>query len=138
LNLGGLQKRGNVITSYTPAQKGPVERLFRSLKEECVWLHDFGSFTEARTTITKWIEWYYAELRHQSLAYRNRVSCVRNHPNRGLNSGVALHFAVVSGERMPALGVDQFGPRLPAAAASCGSLSSGGTGQTALIEFIQA
>jgi len=30
-------------TPYTPEQNGLVERFFRSLKEECVWLHNFGS-----------------------------------------------------------------------------------------------
>jgi putative transposase len=48
-----------------------VERFFCSLKEECVWLHNFGSFTEARAAITKWIHWYKAERPHQSLGYRS-------------------------------------------------------------------
>jgi transposase InsO family protein len=29
------------ITPYTPEQNGIVERFFRSLKEECVWQHNF-------------------------------------------------------------------------------------------------
>ena len=40
--------RQEFITPYTPEQNGLVERFFRSLKEECVWLHNFGNFTEAR------------------------------------------------------------------------------------------
>ena len=63
--------RQEFITPYTPEQNGLVERFFRSLKEECVWLHNFGSFTEARTAITKWIEWYNAGRPHQSLGYRS-------------------------------------------------------------------
>jgi transposase InsO family protein len=39
----------------TPEQNGLVERFFRSLKKECVSLHNFGSFAEARAAITKWI-----------------------------------------------------------------------------------
>src|SRR5215831_5268502 len=31
-----------IITPYTPGQNGIVERFFRSLKEECVWQHNFG------------------------------------------------------------------------------------------------
>jgi len=58
------------ITPYTPEQNGLVERFFRSLKEECVWLYNFGSFIEARTAITKWIEWYNPGRPHQSLGYR--------------------------------------------------------------------
>ena len=63
--------RQEFITPYTPEQNGLVERFFRSLKEECVWLHNFGSFTEARTAIAKWIEWYNAARPHQSLGYRS-------------------------------------------------------------------
>jgi putative transposase len=59
------------ITPYTPEQNGLVERFFRSLKEECVWLHNFDSFTEARTAINKGIQCYNAGRPHQSLGYRS-------------------------------------------------------------------
>ena len=57
------------ITPYTPEQNGIIERFFRSLKEECVWQHNFTSFEEARCTITQWIEWYNTGRPHQSLGY---------------------------------------------------------------------
>ena len=57
------------ITPYTPEQNGIIERFFRSLKEECVWQHNFTSFEEARRTITQWIEWYNTGRPHQSLGY---------------------------------------------------------------------
>jgi putative transposase len=57
------------ITPYTPEQNGMIERFFRSLKEECVWQHNFRSFKEARRTIGKWIRWYNEERPHQSLGY---------------------------------------------------------------------
>ena len=63
--------RQEFITPYTPEQNGSVERFFRSLKEECVWQHNFSKFTEARTAITKWIHWYNAERPHQALGYRS-------------------------------------------------------------------
>ena len=63
--------RQEFITPYTPEQNGLVERFFRSLKEECVWQHNFASFAEARTAITQWIEWYNAERPHQALGYRS-------------------------------------------------------------------
>lgn len=34
------------ITPYTPEQNGMIERFFRSLKEECVWQHNFASFAD--------------------------------------------------------------------------------------------
>jgi putative transposase len=63
--------RQEFITPYTPEQNGLIERFFRSLKEECVWQHNFGSFAEARAAITQWIEWYNAERPHQALGYRS-------------------------------------------------------------------
>ena len=61
--------RQEFITPYTPEQNGLIERFFRSLKEECVWQHLFGSFHHARRTIARWIHWYNAERPHQALGY---------------------------------------------------------------------
>jgi putative transposase len=57
------------ITPYTPEQNGMIERWFRSLKEECVWQHQFRSFADAWTAIGQWIAWYNAERPHQALGY---------------------------------------------------------------------
>ncbi len=51
------------ITPYTSRSKMVS---FRSLKEECVWLHNFGSFSEARAAI-----WYNTGRPHQALGYRS-------------------------------------------------------------------
>jgi putative transposase len=59
------------ITPYTPEQNGVVERWFRSLKEECVWVNRFATFAEARRAIAVWIAWYNAERPHQALGYRS-------------------------------------------------------------------
>ncbi len=59
------------ITPYTPEQNGVIERWFRSLKEECVWQHQFRSFADARTAIGQWIAWYNVERPHQALGYRS-------------------------------------------------------------------
>jgi transposase InsO family protein len=48
--------------------------------EEGVWLHNFGSFTEARTAIAKWIEWYNVGRPHQSLGYRSPRQFRALHP----------------------------------------------------------
>lgn len=57
------------ITPYTPQQNGMIERVFRSLKEECVWLENFEDFHQARRRIRAWITWYNEERPHQSLGY---------------------------------------------------------------------
>jgi putative transposase len=57
------------ITPYTPEQNGLIERFFRSLKEECVWQHNFGGFAEANAKIREWIGWYNERRPHQALGY---------------------------------------------------------------------
>lgn len=46
-----------------------VERFFRSVKEECVWQHQFRSFVDARRAIRRWIEWYNEGGPHEALGY---------------------------------------------------------------------
>jgi putative transposase len=47
-----------------------IERLWRSLKYEEVYLKDYESVTEARAGIEKYLRFYNQERLHQSLAYR--------------------------------------------------------------------
>jgi len=61
------------ITPYTPEQNGLIERFFRSLKEECVWQHNFVDFGEARKAIREWIAWYNQRRPHQALDYKSPV-----------------------------------------------------------------
>jgi len=44
------------ITPYTPEQNGLVERFIRTLKEECIWQHRFGSLAQAREMISSYIK----------------------------------------------------------------------------------
>jgi putative transposase len=57
------------VTPYTPEQNGMIERFFRSLKEECVWLENFTDFEQARAAVANWIRFYNSERPHQSLNY---------------------------------------------------------------------
>jgi putative transposase len=61
------------ITPYTPEQNGMIERFFRSLKEECVWQHNFGSFEEASEKVREWVKWYNEERPHQALGYKSPI-----------------------------------------------------------------
>lgn len=67
------------ITPYTPEQNGVIERWFRSLKEECVWQHQFRNFAEARQAIRRWIAWYNADRPHQALGYHSPQTYRRMH-----------------------------------------------------------
>jgi putative transposase len=47
-----------------------IERLWRSLKYEEVYLHAYASVAEAKTGIGTWLHFYNEERQHQSLGYR--------------------------------------------------------------------
>ena len=47
-----------------------VERLWRSLKYEEVYLHAYASVAEAKAGIGAWRDFYNIERQHQSLGYR--------------------------------------------------------------------
>lgn len=55
------------IRPHTPQQNGMVERLIRTIKEQCIWMHNFESLSEARSAIGKWIDFYNTERPHQAL-----------------------------------------------------------------------
>jgi len=58
------------ITPYTPEQNGLVERFFRTLKEECIWQHNFKTYNEAYSIIADWMENYNFKRLHSALGYR--------------------------------------------------------------------
>lgn len=47
-----------------------VERLWRSVKYEEVYLHDYGSVIEAREGLRRYFEFYNNERIHQALGYK--------------------------------------------------------------------
>ncbi len=53
----------------TPKGNAVVERFFRSIKEECVWLNRFENFEQAKVAVDKWIENYNFNRPHQTLGY---------------------------------------------------------------------
>jgi len=44
-----------------------IERLWRSMKYECVYLHDFQNGIEARDGIARWMDFYNHERPHSAL-----------------------------------------------------------------------
>ncbi len=57
-----------------------VERLWRSLKYEEVYLYSYDSVAEARAGIARWVEFYNYERPHQSLGYRTPWEAFTNKP----------------------------------------------------------
>jgi putative transposase len=47
-----------------------IERLWRSVKYEEVYLHAYTNGTEARTALTRYFSFYNARRSHQALEYR--------------------------------------------------------------------
>ena len=60
-----------IFTSYdNPKGNADTERVIRTVKEELIWLNEFGSLEEARERIEDWIRNYYNRLYvHSSLGY---------------------------------------------------------------------
>lgn len=67
----GLLGVEQIFTSYdNPKGNADTERVMRTIKEELIWLNEFGSIEEARERIGKWIEEdYNKRYVHSSLGY---------------------------------------------------------------------
>lgn len=64
----GLQQE--FITPYTPEQNGIVERVIRTLKEQCVHRARFETLQHATRAVADWIRFYNTRRPHQALAMR--------------------------------------------------------------------
>jgi putative transposase len=60
-----------------------IERLWRSLKYECVYLHAFDTEGEAKTKIGKWIHFYNTKRPHSSLEDKTPFEVYYNLPING-------------------------------------------------------
>ena len=72
--LTGVLERGGITISMDGKGRCMdnifVERLWRSLKYEEVYLHAYASVAEAKAGIGAWLRFYNEERQHQSLGYR--------------------------------------------------------------------
>jgi len=48
---------------------GYVERLIRTLKEEVIWVREFGGLDEARAAVEEFVRFYNGEYPHSALGY---------------------------------------------------------------------
>ncbi len=63
-----------------------IERFWRSIKYELVFLHSFETVEEIRGAIAEYIEFYNAERPHQSLGYKTPDSVYYQHKNKELKN----------------------------------------------------
>ena len=61
----GLKQK--FITPHCPQQNGMVERVIRTLKEQCVHRHRFETLQHANRAIADWIQFYNHRRPHQAL-----------------------------------------------------------------------
>ena len=47
-----------------------VERLWRSVKQECIYLHDFSSVSEVKLALKEYFKYYNHQRLHQALSYK--------------------------------------------------------------------
>ena len=64
----GLQQE--FITPHSPEQNGMVERVIRTLKEQCVHRHRFETLQDANRVIGDWIRFYNHERPHPALGMK--------------------------------------------------------------------
>jgi putative transposase len=62
--------RQEFITPHSPEQNGMVERLIRTLKEQCAHRHRFETLQHASRVIGDWISFYNTRQRHQALGMK--------------------------------------------------------------------
>ena len=65
------------ITPHCPQQNGMVERVIRTLKEQCVHRQRFDSIQHATRAIGDWISFYNNRRPHQALAMRTPAEAFR-------------------------------------------------------------
>ena len=59
--------RQEFITPHCPQQNGMIERVIRTLKEQCVHRHRFETQQHASRVIAEWIRFYNTRRPHQAL-----------------------------------------------------------------------
>src|SRR5262249_51511082 len=84
-----------------------VERLWRSLKYEEVYLNAYATVAEAKAGIGSWLDFYNTERQHQSLGYRTPRQVYQEDPwicgRSALSTGCAspASRAAPEGGKMP-------------------------------------
>jgi len=69
-----------------------VERLWRTVKYEEVYLHNYGTVTEARNGLTRYFLFYNRERIHEALGYRNPYAVyVKERSNLNLGQAIIMH-----------------------------------------------
>ncbi|MGV8942047.1 MAG: integrase core domain-containing protein, partial [Lysobacter sp.] len=63
-------KNGGITITHCPQQNGMVERVIRTLKEQCAHRHRFETRQHATRVIGDWIQFYNHRRPHQALGMK--------------------------------------------------------------------
>ena len=70
----GLMGINQAFTSYNnPKGNADTERMMRTMKEEVLWLNEYGSLDELKCDLTRWVYEYNHNYLHSSLKYKTPV-----------------------------------------------------------------
>ena len=65
------------ITPHCPQQNGMVERLIRTIKEQCIHRYRFESLQHANRVLSDWIQFYNERRPHQALGMKTPTEVYR-------------------------------------------------------------
>jgi transposase InsO family protein len=72
-----------VFTSYNnPKGNADTERVFRTMKEELLWLREWHSPFELTDALSKWVEYYNNQYLHSALGYKSPNKFEEEYRNR--------------------------------------------------------
>jgi len=71
------------FTSYNnPKGNADTERVFRTMKEELIWLREWRSPFELTEALNKWVEYYNNHYLHSALGYKSPNQFEEEYRNR--------------------------------------------------------
>ena len=70
------------FTSYNnPKGNADTERIFRTMKEELLWLREWISPFELADALSNWVEYYNRDYLHSSLGYKSPIKFEEEYQN---------------------------------------------------------
>ena len=70
------------FTSYgNPKGNADTERVFRTMKEELLWLREWHSPFDLTDALNKWIDYYNTKYLHSTLGYKSPMQFIEEYIN---------------------------------------------------------
>ena len=80
-----------IFTTFNnPKGNADTERVFRTMKEDCVWIHEWKDPFQFQLDLETWIQRYNTDFPHQSLGYKTPDQFMKAFCSRKLREGVVV------------------------------------------------